>query len=64
MLEQPEGQKELQAIKRAGGANGGAGLGGYEEKSYAGCTANVLLIAKDKIYVANAGDSRSVLCQG
>ena len=28
-----------------------------------GCTANVLLITKDKYYVANAGDSRSVLCR-
>jgi len=27
-----------------------------------GCTANVLLITKDKYYVANAGDSRSALC--
>lgn len=28
-----------------------------------GCTANVLLITKDQYYVANAGDSRSVLCR-
>ena len=31
-------------------------------ESFAGCTANVLLIHKDDLYVANAGDSRSVLC--
>lgn len=29
----------------------------------AGCTANVVLITKKKIIVANAGDSRSVLCR-
>lgn len=29
-----------------------------------GCTANVLLITPKKYYVANAGDSRSVLCVG
>ena len=28
-----------------------------------GCTANVVLITKKKIIVANAGDSRSVLCR-
>lgn len=27
----------------------------------AGCTANVILITKDKIYCANSGDSRAVL---
>ena len=32
----------------------------YEESSHAGCTANVVLITPDKIYCANAGDSRSV----
>lgn len=29
----------------------------------AGCTANVVLMTKDKIIVANIGDSRSVLCR-
>jgi serine/threonine protein phosphatase PrpC len=29
----------------------------------AGCTANVILLTKEKIYTANIGDSRSVLCQ-
>lgn len=29
----------------------------------AGCTANVVLITPEKIYVANAGDSRSALIQ-
>ena len=31
---------------------------------YAGCTANVALITKTDIYVANAGDSRAVLSRG
>lgn len=32
--------------------------------SYAGCTANVALFYKNTLYVANAGDSRSVICKG
>lgn len=28
----------------------------------AGCTSNVILITRDKIYCANAGDSRAVMC--
>ena len=35
----------------------------YYLASYAGCTANVALIHKNTLYVANAGDSRSVLCR-
>jgi serine/threonine protein phosphatase PrpC len=30
-------------------------------ESLAGCTANVVLISKDEIICANAGDSRSIL---
>jgi protein phosphatase PTC2/3 len=30
----------------------------------AGCTANVVLITRDKVYCANSGDSRAVLCEG
>jgi len=36
-----------------------------EEKEYGqdtGCTSNVVYLNADKIYCANAGDSRSVLC--
>jgi len=35
----------------------------FDEVSTAGCTANVVVIIKDELYVANAGDSRSVLSQ-
>lgn len=31
-----------------------------QEPSHAGCTANVVLVTPEKIYCANAGDSRSV----
>ena len=34
----------------------------YEEESHAGCTANVVLMTPERIYCANAGDSRAVAC--
>ncbi|CAD8202586.1 unnamed protein product [Paramecium octaurelia] len=52
LLMTPEGAKELNNYK----AND-------SDDSYAGCTANVALIHKNTLYVANAGDSRSVLCR-
>ena len=33
------------------------------ENEDAGCTANVVLVTMDKIYCANSGDSRAVLCE-
>ncbi|CAK89232.1 unnamed protein product (macronuclear) [Paramecium tetraurelia] len=48
-----EGQLELQQIKNT-----------TEEGAYqTGCTANVALFFKNTLYVANVGDSRSVLCR-
>lgn len=36
----------------------------YEQvSSHTGCTANVVLMTPDRYIVANAGDSRSVLCR-
>ena len=32
--------------------------------SFAGCTANVVLFVDDEYYVANAGDSRAIICDG
>jgi serine/threonine protein phosphatase PrpC len=49
MLESLDGQKELAEIKGDGTA------------SFAGCTANVILIHKNMIYCANAGDSRTIM---
>ncbi len=53
----PEGKKEILKIKQDNDSGGGE----YSE-SFAGCTANVCLIANGTIYVANAGDSRTLLC--
>ena len=39
-------------------ADGGHGEGG---KSYAGCTATVILVTSTEIICANAGDSRTVM---
>jgi serine/threonine protein phosphatase PrpC len=36
-------------------------LGECDEESYAGCTANVILLTPTEIYCANCGDSRSIL---
>ena len=61
-----EGKKELQKLTNSlpdGTPNGGSmggDMGGMEQ-SYAGCTANVVMITKTDIICANAGDSRSVL---
>ncbi|CAD8181481.1 unnamed protein product [Paramecium octaurelia] len=48
-----EGQLELQLIKNSNEKGGFDG----------GCTANVALFYKNTLYVANVGDSRSVLCR-
>lgn len=53
-----DGQEELKQIKNDFRDEGF----GYQANSFAGCTANVALIHNKKVlYVANAGDSRSVL---
>jgi len=54
MLNTSSGKKEINAIRAEDGKNE------YME-SQAGCTANVALIVGKTLYVANAGDSRSVL---
>ena len=57
LMIKPEGKKEILKIKQ----DNDSGDGEYCE-SLAGCTANVCLIANGIIYVANAGDSRTLLC--
>lgn len=57
MLSSPEGKKELFSIKND---NKEETLG-FQGESFAGCTANVSLIYKNTLYVANAGDSRTIL---
>jgi len=50
LLKSPEGQKEIAQYQQ-----------NPTGPSIAGCTACVVLLVKDKIYVANAGDSRCVI---
>lgn len=58
-----DGQKELQKLAMSQQNGSETGFASDEGKSYAGCTASVLLITKTDIYTANAGDSRTVLCK-
>lgn len=43
---------------------GKTGLDGSNSTSCPGCTANVVLIVKNKIYCANSGDSRAIIMKG
>ena len=70
-LESPEGRAELAAAaKVAQGTATPSPTSALEQgdpmtlANYVGCTACVSLITKTEIYVANAGDSRCVLCKG
>lgn len=57
LLREPSHMKELMSYKhKDGGGMGGEGEEG--EESYAGCTANVVLIKANTLYCANAGDTR------
>ena len=59
MLDTPEGEAELQQISKDNGMQPFSS--GSKVADSVGCTANVALIAGNKITVANTGDSRSVL---
>jgi len=54
----PAGQRALLSMQAQG--DGGYGDVG---KSFAGCTATVVIITRTEIICANAGDSRTVLCR-
>lgn len=56
MMESREGQRELNSLN--------TDSFGDNTKSFAGCTATVVLVTKTEIYCANAGDSRTVLSKG
>lgn len=55
------GQKEL--IKLGKGTTADDNYNSYnnEAKSFAGCTATVILVTQTEIYCSNAGDSRTVM---
>ena len=63
LLNTPAGQQELNQIKGSDDDGNLLNFIIFLLASYAGCTANVALIHKNTLYVANAGDSRSVLCR-
>lgn len=58
LLITPEGKKELSALRNDTKDLSNSDL---QMESNAGCTANVALIHKKQLYVANAGDSRCLL---
>lgn len=62
LLKTPNGQKEILRIMRDLPDN--ADIAQTESDSFAGCTSVVSLIKGNKLYVANAGDSRCVLARG
>ena len=53
----PAGQRKLQEYQASS-------EGDYGGKSFAGCTATVILVTRTEIICANAGDSRTVLSSG
>lgn len=66
-LDTPDSMKELNDIAKqfnqASSFNSLIRKEGENLAIYVGCTACVALITKSKIYVANSGDSRCVLCK-
>ena len=63
MMLTEQGQRDL--IKIGKNQSGDDGYYSYAEaKSFAGCTATVILVTPTEIYCANAGDSRTVLSKG
>lgn len=59
LMESPAGQRRLMELQSQ--SDGGFGDSG---KSFAGCTATVILVTRTEVICANAGDSRTVLSKG
>ena len=57
LMATPAGQRKLQEYQSTSD-------GDYGGKSFAGCTATVILVTRTEIICANAGDSRTVLSSG
>lgn len=54
------GELKLRKLRGLEGQGNGSGV---KISGSTGCTGNVVLITKDKYYVANIGDSRAALAQ-
>ena len=67
MLLTPVGEAELKKIKEAYGGDSMHAFGMSDPSApvsqFTGCTATVVIVTKDSIYCANAGDSRTVLAR-
>lgn len=61
MMRTPEGIKEVLSLKE--GDDECKNMMKYLLETFAGCTANVAVLYKNTLYVANAGDSRTILCR-
>jgi serine/threonine protein phosphatase PrpC len=61
MISSKEGEEELKIIRTKSEAASFNDSGNISNGT--GCTACVVLITPQKIYTANAGDSRAVLCR-
>jgi serine/threonine protein phosphatase PrpC len=57
LMETPAGKRRLMEIQ----SQGDGGFGEAGGKSFAGCTATVILVTRTEIVCANSGDSRTVL---
>lgn len=62
LIQSEEGQTELHRIRY--GDNPPSNVVKEFIGASVGCTANVILITPKSYFIANAGDSRSVLCKG
>jgi len=54
IMQTPAGQRRLHELQDSGD-------GGYGGKSFAGCTATVVIVTPTEVICANSGDSRTVM---